>query len=201
MIVMLDTSEDLSVCKAELGGDIAVEQLLTPLTRFNLQRPNDMFAIDNGAYANFNWATFTALLAREKANQGRCRWVAAPDVVGSALRTAELWEHLTPTLLEQGWPMLYVCQDGQESLPIPWRHCLGVFIGGTTKWKESPYAEQCIKCAKAQGKWVHMGRVNTPARYEWAENLGVDSIDGTGLSRYSHMREAIYRLYHQEKIF
>lgn len=39
---------------------------------------------------------------------------------------------------------------------------------------------------------VHIGRVNTPGRFERFEKLGADSIDGTGLARYSHMRAAIY---------
>jgi hypothetical protein len=49
-----------------------------------------------------------------------------------------------------------------------------------------------IKAAKMFGKWVHAGRVNTPARFEHFEKLGADSIDGTGLARYDHMRAAIY---------
>lgn len=31
----------------------------------------------------------------------------------------------------------------------------------------------------------------TPTRYEFFEALNVDSFDGTGLSRYTHMREAL----------
>jgi hypothetical protein len=43
--------------------------------------------------------------------------------------------------------------------------------------------------------------VNTPGRFEWAEQLGVDSIDGTGLSRYSWMRERIYENQRAPKLF
>lgn len=52
MIVLLDTSEDLKVCEAEIG--CPVEQLLTPLTRFTAQYPEERFAIDNGAYKRFS---------------------------------------------------------------------------------------------------------------------------------------------------
>ena len=40
------------------------------------------------------------------------------------------------------------------------------------------------------GKWVHVGRVNTAARVRnW---LGLaDSIDGSGISRFDHMLEAV----------
>jgi hypothetical protein len=53
-------------------------------------------------------------------------------------------------------------------------------------------AAAIIKTAQALGKWCHVGRVNTPGRFEHFEALGADSIDGTGLSRYSWMRRAIY---------
>jgi hypothetical protein len=37
-----------------------------------------------------------------------------------------------------------------------------------------------------------MLRHGITSRFEYFEELGADSIDGTGLSRYSHMRERIY---------
>jgi hypothetical protein len=50
-------------------------------------------------------------------------------------------------------------------------------------------------------QWVHAGRVNTPGRFEYFESLGADSIDGTGLSRYSWMRERIYENATKPKLF
>lgn len=47
MIAMLDTSEDLEVCEAEIG--CAVEQLLTPLTAFRRKRPDGFFGINISA--------------------------------------------------------------------------------------------------------------------------------------------------------
>jgi hypothetical protein len=114
-----------------------------------------------------------------------------PDVVGSARRTLEVFRHWKTKLAD--WPLAYVCQDGQENLPLPWNDIAAIFIGGSTDWKMGTHAAACVKAAKAIGKWVHAGRVNTPGRYEYFEKLGADSIDGTGLSRYSWMREAIYR--------
>jgi hypothetical protein len=188
---MLDTSHDLTVAQAELG--CPVEQLLTPLTRFNRKNPELRFAIDNGAYAGFSPQVFTTLLEREWESRSMCRFVAVPDVVGSARRTLEVFEHWRYKLT--GWPLALVAQNGQEDLPIPWDSIEAVFIGGngTPDWKLSKHAEAICKAAKAMGKWVHAGRVNTPARFEYFERLGADSIDGTGLSRYSHMRERIHR--------
>ena len=192
MIALLDTSEDLVTASDELG--CAVEQLLTPLTRFKRQRPQDHFAIDNGAFSpkKFNREAFISLLERERDSCELCRFVALPDVVGSARRTLETFDywvcHISPK-----WKLALVAQDGLEDLEIPWQHIAAVFIGGSTKWKLSKAAEDVCRAAKVIGKWVHAGRVNTPARFEYFEELGADSIDGTGLSRYSWMRERIHR--------
>jgi len=188
VLVMLDTSHDLAVASEELGHP--VEQLLTPLTRFKAQRPEDHFAIDNGAFAGFDAESFVSLLKREAHRKHLCRFVACPDVVGSARRTLEIFDHWQPKL--KGWPPALVAQDGQEALPIDWWKIQAVFIGGTTEWKLGPHAKAIVLAGKAVGKWVHVGRVNTPARMEYFEDMGADSIDGTGLSRYSWMRKAIY---------
>lgn len=189
MIVLLDTSQDLDVCSRELG--CCVEQLFTPLTRYLPQRPKEHFAIDNGAYSTFQERAFLALLKRELPRQKLCRFVAAPDVVGSALRTLEVFKVWSRILKD--WPIAFVAQDGQQLFPMPWDSIQAVFIGGTTQWKMSRHAVDVIKTGKMVGKWVHVGRVNTPGRFEYFRDLGADSIDGTGLSRYTHMRQAVYR--------
>lgn len=199
MIALLDTSHDLDEAAEELG--CRVEQLLTPLTRFKLQRPDSPFAIDNGAYAKFDAPAFLALLEREKARKGQCRFVAVPDVVGSARRTLEVFDRWAHRPELGGWPLAFVCQDGQEDLELPWEDVKAIFIGGTTEWKLSKHAAACIKAAKALGHFVHVGRVNTPGRFEYFEKLGADSIDGTGLSRYSWMRERIYEARTRPKLF
>lgn len=197
MLVLLDTSQSLDVCASEIGCE--VQQLLTPLTRFKLQRPDAKFAIDNGAFSKFNCKAFEALLAREFDKREQCLFVCVPDVVGSARRTLEVFEHWKKSLKD--WPLALVAQDGQQDLPIPWDEIDAVFIGGSTEFKTSMHSVQIIKAAQALGKWVHVGRVNTPGRFEWAEALGVNSIDGSGLARYSWMRESIYKLSQQERMF
>ena len=189
MIVMLDTSHDLDECSEELGCE--VEQLLTPLTRFNRQHPEAMFAIDNGAFSRFDQSAFAALLEREYGFRKQCRFVAVPDVVGDARRTLECFGYWRYKL-SPAWPLALVAQDGLEDLDIPWEAVKAVFIGGSTSWKLSKAAADVVKAAKVIGKWVHAGRVNTPARFEYFEELGADSIDGSGLARYSWMRTRIY---------
>lgn len=196
MIAMLDTSQSLQTCSEEIGAP--VEQLFTPLTRYRPQMPECRFAIDNGAFSQFEPDSFLSLLERERPRRDLCRFVCAPDVVGSARRTLECFEHWKELLA--GWPIALVCQDGQENLPIPWREIAAVFIGGSTDWKLSSAAAQCVKAAKVIGKWCHAGRVNTPGRFEYFRDLGADSIDGTGLSRYSHMREKIYKNFREPQL-
>jgi len=197
MIPLLDTSHDLVQCAAEFGCPVG--QLLTPLTRFRLRNPDLPWAIDNGAYAGFDQPAFHGLLERESHRREHCLFVAVPDVVGSARRTLEVFDHWAPRL--EGWKLALVCQDGQEHLPIPWGGIAAVFIGGGTNWKCSAAAVQIIQAAKLLGKHVHVGRVNHPARWKHFENLGVDTVDGSGIAQYSHMREAIAGRHQQESMF
>ena len=197
MIVLLDTPQDLSECEAELG--VPVEQLLTPLTRRKPQRPDQEYGIDNGAFSAFDRDGFLRLLDRNQDRKHLCRFVALPDVVGSARRTLEAFDYWYPLL--SGWKKALVAQDGLEDLPIAWTLIDAIFIGGTTQWKMSKHAADVIRTAKICRKWVHVGRVNTPGRFEYFDGLGADSIDGTGLSRYSWMREKVYRSVHEPQLF
>lgn len=73
MIAMLDTSQDLDACQQELG--VQVEQLLTPLTRYLPQKPDQHFAIDNGGYSGFDRAAFERLLEKHWDRRHLCRFV------------------------------------------------------------------------------------------------------------------------------
>jgi hypothetical protein len=196
VIALLDNGQCAQACEDEI--DVPVGQLLTPLTRYRLRDPSRPWAIDNGGFKRLDLAAFDALLKREAHHKNECLFVASPDIVGSAQRTLELFAHFLPRL--EGWPVALVCQDGQESLPIPWADIAAVFIGGSTNWKCSHHVEQIIKAAKVFGKWVHVGRVNDPARWKHFEQLEVDSCDGTGLARYTHMRRAIATRHHQQAL-
>lgn len=198
MIVMLDTPQSLDECAKELGA--RVEQFFSPQTYRRAQQPEQRFCIDNGAFGKFDAELFLRLIERERPRRDLCRFVAVPDVVGDARRTLEVFSFWRRKPELAGWPLALVVQNGQENLPIPWQHLDAIFVGGDTAWKEGPGAAGCIKAALALGKWVHVGRVNTPGRFEHFEKMGADSIDGTGLARYSHMREAIHREYIDPKL-
>lgn len=188
MIYLLDSNEDYDRCAAEIGGKCG--QLLTPLTRRKL-RDVERFGIDNGAYARFDAKGFTSLLARHHHARERCVFVAAPDVICNARRTLEVFRYWQPILARDAWPVALVIQDGIQELDIPWHLLKAVFIGGSDDFKLGRDAVDVIRAAQAMGKWVHIGRINSPHRADKFTVLRADSCDGTGISRYTHMREAI----------
>lgn len=196
-MALLDNGQDLGTCASEIGCPVG--QLLTPLTRYTLRDPSAPWAIDNGAFARFDADAFTSLLAREEHHKANCIFVTVPDVVGSARRTLEVFERWAPRLGD--WKLALACQDGQENLPIPWDIISAVFIGGSTGWKLSEHVTQIVRAAQALSKHTHVGRVNDPARWKHFEDLGVDTGDGTGIARYTHMREAIRDRHRQGEIF
>lgn len=110
-----------------------------------------------------------------------CLFATAPDVVGDAAATLARSAPFLPKIRALGYPAALVAQDGLESLDVPWDEFDVLFIGGTTAWKMGRHARRLIAQAKAHGKRVHMGRVNSQRRYTYARHLGCDSVDGTYL--------------------
>jgi hypothetical protein len=80
-----------------------------------------------------------------------------------------------------------------EGLEIPWDEADAIFIGGNDPWKDSNAAADIVRTAKILGVWVHVGRVNTPRRFEHFFQLGADSCDGSGVAIYDYMLERIER--------
>jgi hypothetical protein len=125
-----------------------------------------------------------------------CLFVSAPDVVGDWVTTRRLWDVWAPELV--GFPRAYVLQDGQPMAEVPWRELDAVFIGGTTEWKLGLEAERLVHRAKWQGTHVHMGRVNTRRRWDYARQLGCDSVDGSKFSRWRHTYLPTALRWHEE---
>jgi len=166
------------------------------------------WAFDNDAFAGgFNERRFYDALERLLPYQEMCLFVAMPDVVGDAVATIERfeqyerpWDYPLAFVAQDGQenlPFPTHCDftdwaDGRESgfddseyyamrseflksqVSFDW-----LFIGGTTEWKMSPGAIDCIERAHAIGRRVHVGRVNSLRRFRYFQKLGVDSVDGT----------------------
>lgn len=145
------------------------------------------WACDNSAFSNFDPASFCRMLSKVASRPG-CRFVAAPDVVGNARETAVLFYQWRPVIKALGLPVALVLQDGQEAQGVPWNMVDAVFVGGSTQFKLGPVAAKCVREAKRRGLWTHMGRVNTRQRFRYAWEVGCDSVDGSGFSRFPDTR-------------
>lgn len=152
-----------------------------------------LFAIDNGrgpkrdgtmGTSYIGDRAYLAYLAHLSAQaRRRCLFATAPDVLGDAAATLELSAPWTaPVRAWFGLPVALVAQDGLENLPVPWPSFDVLFIGGSTTWKLGASARQLTHEAKARGKRVHMGRVNTLQRLTYAAAIGCDTADGTMLT-------------------
>lgn len=112
----------------------------------------------------------------------RCLFAVAPDVVGDAAATLSLSAPMLPRIRALGFPAALVAQNGLEYLDVPWDTFDVLFIGGDTEWKLGAAARALVVEAKRRGKWVHMGRVNSRRRMQYAKAIGCDSVDGTYLA-------------------
>lgn len=136
---------------------------------------------DNGAFLGLDHAKWLRLLA--KIHGASPRWVVVPDRPRDAVETLRLWGVWSPVLEALGLPRAFVLQDGQEDHELPLAEAY--FIGGGDWWRESLTMRQFLRdVVIPRGQWLHMGRVNSDRRIRCALDLGCDSIDGTGYSRW-----------------
>jgi hypothetical protein len=154
----------------------------------NIRPAEVIWCADNGCYTSGfpGEEKWLAWLARHAHAASTCLFATAPDVVGNAVATLQRSLPLLPRIRQLGYRAAMVAQDGLEALPapwvIPWDEFDVLFIGGSTSWKMGQHARDLVAQAKARGKWVHMGRVNSGKRFQYAEAIGCDSVDGTYLT-------------------
>lgn len=167
---------------------------------------------DNGCFTDkwdeHAWWEFLETNAHRAAT---CLFATAPDVVGDAEATRRRASPWLPKIRALGYKAAYVFQNGADQHPIDWDAFDVVFLGGSlecvpcghvydearppardepcpychrplTEWKTGAAARTLVAEAKARGKWVHMGRVNSERRWRYAEAIGCDSVDGTYLT-------------------
>lgn len=142
-----------------------------------------VWCADNGCFSDrFDETKWFAWLTKHANRASSCRLAVAPDVVGDAVATLARSLPWLPKIRALGYPVAFVAQDGIEATEVPWDEFDVLFIGGSTEWKLGPVARDYAGQAKARGKWVHMGRVNSLRRYRYAQAIGCDSVDGTFLT-------------------
>jgi hypothetical protein len=146
--------------------------------------PGAWFALDNCCYGQ-GWPgtqQWWAWVQSHIGHSSRCLFVTAPDVVADAAATLTRSRPWLPRIRDLGLPAALVAQDGLEHRRVPWDQFDTMFIGGSTRWKLGAAAADLIGEARARGKTVHMGRVNSHQRWVLAAERGVDSVDGTFLT-------------------
>lgn len=141
------------------------------------------YACDNGKFGKgwpgadawYAWLTNTV----DRYGADRCLWAVAPDKPFDAAGTLAESMPWLDRIRELGVPAAFAAQDGCDALGLPWDAFDVLFIAGSTEWKTGPVAEQLAREAKARGKGIHMGRVNSRQRLRTAEWFGCDFADGT----------------------
>lgn len=143
------------------------------------------WAADNDCFQGLDERKYRAMLDRLEGLPG-CLFVTVPDVVGDSATTLARFYAWADELEARGFPLALVAQDGLEWLrwAIPWERIEALFIGGTTEWKESRAAAELAAIARARGKWVHWGRVNTKRRFDLCVDGNGDSFDGSKFARF-----------------
>jgi hypothetical protein len=146
------------------------------------------WAADNDCFQGLDARRYFAMLDRLR-SLDRCLFVTVPDVVADARATAHRFESWSAGLHRRGLPAALVAQDGLEDLgrwlAFSWHRIDALFIGGSTEWKLGPEARALALEAKALGKWVHWGRVNTKRRFDYiVETRAADSFDGSQFARW-----------------
>lgn len=109
-------------------------------------------------------------------------FATAPDVVGDAVATLERSRPWLPQIRALGYRAAFVSQDGLTPGTAPWDEFDVLFIGGSDEWKLGLSGRLIAVEAKQRGKWLHMGRVNSARRLQYATWIGCDSADGTFLT-------------------
>ena len=150
-----------------------IGQMMNPTSGWG--KPKGIYAIDNGAYNQFNEEKFFEMLRKAKRYHPPL-FIVAPDVIGCHCRTHALWMYYYPILKQYGYPIAFVAQEGCEPNLVPsgadW-----IFIGGRDPWKMKNVKKYIID------RPVHVGRVSSYKRLKTCEMLGVDSVDGSGWFR------------------
>lgn len=147
-------------------------------------RAGFVWAADNDAFNGFDEPKYSGMLDA-LTGVPACLFVTVPDVVADAEATYLLWERWRGEIADRRLPAGFVGQDGATVADVPWPEISALFVGGSTEWKLSDEAHRLVVQAQHEGKWVHMGRVNSGQRLKVAKSWGVDSVDGTELSWFT----------------
>lgn len=145
------------------------------------------YALDNGAWTAHQKGEAFDVGAFEKAvawGGHGADFLIVPDIVCGGLDSLAFSMSWIPRL-SGVCPLLLAVQDGIE--PDNVRDIvgpeLGIAVGGSTEWKEQTIPKWG-KLASETGAYLHVLRVNTCRRIDICRDSGVDSFDGSSVTRF-----------------
>lgn len=183
---------------AELVRELTELGIGECVVRGQLPARRPIYFYDNGAFVDFMhkrpfgigqfMADMRALRAGGKGHRrtGRMiplakpQFIVLPDIVAQgpeSLAESESWVAACEGIA----PLYLAVQNGMREADVEKAlrpSIRGLFVGGDLTWKFET-APHWTAMAHAKGLAVHVGRVGTVARVEWARRIGVDSIDSS----------------------
>lgn len=149
-----------------------------------------LIGADNGQWserdnpdAPFNEDRFTRFL---EWLGDRAMFIVLPDIVCGGLASLALSLSWLERLRGHSSLLLIPVQDGMtpEMIAPFLSDRVGIFVGGSTEWKEATLPIWGQLAADA-GCYVHAGRINTVRRIKLCAAAGIHGIDGSSVSRYA----------------
>lgn len=115
-------------------------------------------------------------------------WALVPDVVTDAEATIRKWNDHHNELDRTGWSKAFAVQDGMTPKDVP-ENADVVFVGGSDsfKWR---YLHLWVDNFPR----VHVGRVNEISKVWLCDDMGVESVDGTGWFRDPSRKDKLHAL-------
>ena len=158
--------------------------MITTPGQGNLIPPGAMICADNGCFGDGYPGDdgFITWLETLHPHRDRCGFAVAPNVPMDMAASLQRSRPMLGRIRALGYPVALAAQNGAENLDLPWDDFNVLFLGGDTRWKLGPHAHALTRTARAHGKHVHMGRVNSLRRLRYADAIGCGSADGTFLT-------------------
>jgi hypothetical protein len=161
----------------------------------NLKPQGMKFALDNGAWWCYQHGKpFDADAFMRALDQFwfDADFIVLPDIVAGGRRSLDFsleWHHR----LKMDGLLLLPVQDGMLPVHVePYLSDVGLFIGGTTAFKEST-AFEWASLARSHDAYIHCGRVNSQRRLNLCKQAGIDSFDGSGPAKFQLHAEVMNR--------
>lgn len=147
---------------------------------------------DNGAWSDFQvgrpfdedaFERFLEWLAMQPVVAD---WIVLPDIVAGGIASLELSLRYLNRCLSVAPLVLIAVQDGMSEADLSplVGSSVGVFLGGSTKWKLETMWNWGRFCAR-RSVYYHVARVNSARRMLLAIAAGAESIDGTSVTMYA----------------